>query len=142
MNSELTDEQSSKKKSKLKKLIPFIIGLEVVAFLTAITMFIIAIVSDDWDVGWKFSSIGGGIFFGVVGSSMVFMFIGFFASIRRGRKMIFSGPTGSDAKTAPYTTKSYRKKTSTKTFFCEYCGYKVIKKERECPKCGGPIKEG
>ncbi|MCE7748122.1 MAG: hypothetical protein GPJ51_06975 [Candidatus Heimdallarchaeota archaeon] len=144
MNSELTAEQNPKKKSKLKRLIPFIIILEVAAFLTAISMFVVAIVSTDFDVGWKFSSIGGGIFFGVVGSSMVLMIVGFFTGIRRGRKGMFSGPTGSDARTAPYTTTSYTKKTSSRsrTFLCEYCGYKVSSKERECPKCKGPIKEG
>ena len=142
MNSEPTVEQIPRKKSKRKRIVLLIVLLEIAAFLTAITMFIIAIVSDDFDVGWKFSSIGGGIFFGVVGSSMVFMIVGFFTGIRRGRKMTFSSPTGSDAKTAPYTTKSYQKKIPTITFFCEYCGYKVSKKERECPKCGGPIKEG
>jgi len=144
MNAEPTAEQIPRKKSKLKRMILTIIFLEVAAFLTAIAMFIVAIVSDDWDVGWKFSSIGGSIFIGVVGSSMAFMIIGTVTGLLRGRKMTYSGPTGSDARTAPYTTTSYPKKTSsrTRTFFCEYCGYKVSSKERECPKCRGPIKEG
>ena len=44
-------------------------------------------------------------------------------------------------KDIPYPTFSQALKAKRRDY-CEYCGFEVYSKERECPECGGPIKRG
>ncbi|MHA1397113.1 MAG: hypothetical protein ACTSSF_05340 [Candidatus Heimdallarchaeaceae archaeon] len=131
------NNEQPKKKSILKKLALFFVFLEVSVFITSIAMFISAIVISDFDKSWRLASIAGGLFMGSVGSSMALFIVFAVISAIKGRSQ-FTPIRQKDVLRVPYTT---GKSSSTKTFLCEYCGYKVTSKDKTCPRCGGPITE-
>ncbi len=143
MNQDMSKNEPSKKKKKpLNKLVLVIVSLEIAGFLTAIGFFIAAIVSGI--EGFDLASIGGSIFFGVVGSTMAFMMIGMVISVTKSRKQASSGYSSTiSAADSPYTTKNYPEDAGSKkkVYYCSYCGYGTETLVGECPECGGPIKE-
>ena len=135
-----------KKRKPLRKVVVALIIIEVAGLLTAIGFFIAAIIAGI--DGFDLASIGGSIFFGVVGSTMALMILGFLISaIRQRRTPAYS----SDAiakefgyESQHYTTKNYPdyvKPTKKEVYYCSYCGYGSDSPIGECPECGGPIKE-
>jgi len=135
-----------KTKKPLKKLLFAFIIIEVAGLLTAIGYFIAAMVAGI--DGFDLASIGGSIFFAVVGSSMALMIIGTAISVIRHKR---APKYSSDAiaeefgyENQYYTIKNYPddvKKKKKRVYYCSYCGYGTDSPIGECPKCGGPIKE-
>lgn len=138
-----TKEPTEKKRKPLNKVLIFFIFLEVAGFLTAIGFFIAAMIAG-FD-GFDLASIGGSIFFAVVGSSMALMIIGAVVSFTKQRKTMQTGHSStSSAKDIPYTVDNYPEYATSskkKVYYCSYCGYGTDTQIGECPECGGPIKE-
>ena len=139
MNTEPISKEKSEKKFKAKNITILLFFVEIAALLTAIALIIVATSSVN---SWLFFRIGIGIFFGVIGSSMLLITIGIRSGAISGRMGKYRRSGDLDPRTAPYPTSSHPRSKSTKTYLCEFCGYKVSKKESKCPECGGPIKEG
>ena len=151
MIGKISSKEGAKKKRKpLKKLVIVLILLEVAAFLTAIGFFIAAMSIDDFDRSFDLSSIGGSIFFGVVGTTMAFMILGPLISFLRHKRNMSIGYSSDKIaeefgyENKHYTTKNYPsdvKPSKKQVYYCSYCGYGTDSLVGDCPKCGGPIKE-
>ncbi len=138
MSSENLTEKPTKKRNIKRILLKAFIILEILAFISVFVMFILAVATPDFDQSFVFAEIGGIIIGSMVGSLMLFMAIFGIRSILKAKNLGFgTNITTSDFsqtdKLEPYKT------TKQRNWYCEYCGYEVTRKERECPKCGGPI---
>ncbi len=137
-------DTTKRKRTPLKRILIFFIFLEISGLLTAIGFFIAAVVAGI--DGFDLASTGGSIFMGVVGSSMVLMIISAIVFNRRNRNAYSSDRIAKEfGYENTYTTKNYPdevKPSKKQVYYCSYCGYGTDTLVGECPKCGGPIKEG
>ena len=137
-------DTTKRKRTPLKRILIFFIFLEVAGFLTAIGFFIAAMIAGI--DGFDLASIGGSIFFGVTGSSMALMIISVVISNIRRKNAYSSDRIAREfGYENNYTTKNYPdevKPSKKQVYYCSYCGYGADSLIGECPKCGGPIKEG
>jgi len=117
-----------------------VILLAALAFLSAIVLFVISFVAEDFDFSFRAMRIGGGIFAGLVGSFMAYAFIVAAISIIKGKQAGYSNSVENETKVAAYTFTNYPTDTNAKTSICEFCGYKNKASSSECARCSAPIK--
>ena len=115
----------------------FIALLELGAIATALVFIFTSIMSTDIDR----IMIGVYIIYGVAGSFPLLVMPLLFMGIFRKRKTIISSLQSMRiSKIGPYAP-GFKSSGVKKHRFCEYCGYEVRAGERECPECGGPVRD-
>ena len=124
---------------KRKLFMSGVIILAAIAFLSAIILFVISFVAEDFDLSFRAMRIGGGIFSGLVGSAMAYGFITIAISIIKGKKVGQNNSVENDTIVTAYTYTNYPVGTKTRTVICEFCGTKNKANNTECSKCRAPI---
>ena len=117
-----------------------VIIVAAIGFLSAIVLFAIAFIAEDFDVSARAMRIGGGIFSSLVGLWIVYGFVQVGISLIKGRQEEQNNSAENQITVKTYTYTNYSTDTSSKITICEFCGYKNKANNAECSKCSAPIK--
>lgn len=139
MNHFIAFKEKLKSMGKKNLIKSGLIILAAIVFLSAIVLFVISFVAEDFDLGLRAMRIGGGIFSGLVGSFMAYGFIVAAISIIKGKQVGQNNSVENKTIVTAHTYTNYPVDTKARTVICEFCGTKNKANSTECSKCSAPI---
>ena len=137
-----TEKKSSKKKDGFFKFLLIVVVLGVIATLITglVKMFLsLGLFGGDFDTQKLLTS--SYILYGAAGAIPLLLMPTLFLWVFSKRKTLMSNVKTSFKVRGigPYAS-GFQFSGVKKAKFCEYCGYEVRTGERECPECGGPVR--
>ena len=140
MTIEISAEMKKKGIGNIKYLIGFELFILFGGLITGIVFIFRAIFTSDFMPYASSMWIGIYIMAGSMGFALLVIAPTTVIMATRRRKDMFSSlQSFKISAIGPYAP-GYKPSGVKKPRFCEYCGFEVLKGERECPECGGPVK--
>ena len=119
---------------------PFIItiAIEILIFIGVLVTALVFIFTGFYDNERLMTGVY--MLYGVTGFIPLILMPTVFIMLFRRRNVMFTSlKTFKMSKIGPYAP-GYKPSGAKNPRFCEYCGYEVLYRERECPECGGPVR--